>query len=277
LKTKIIKMKLKKISYIGLTAVLLSSCTKLDQKLQDSFTTAPGSNNNPDIAVLLNGCYNAFGGLVNNQDQLFSLEENTADECLVPTRGGDWDDNGVWRVLHAHTWTTIHGQFKSVFTGLGQAESNAITTLAFNPSQEQAAEALFLRSLAQFYYLDLFGQVPYRDVADYNSIDPAPVMQPAEAIDNLITTLTQIIPQLSAANSPHRASPDAARFLLMKVYLNKGAWLNKAAPTFDNGDMAKVIELGQEIMNSKNYSLTPEYFDNFGPQNASLGKEAILS
>jgi hypothetical protein len=277
LKTKIIKMKLKRISYIGLTVVLLSACTKLDQKLQDSFTTSPGSGNSPDIAVLLNGCYNAFGGLMNGQDQIFSLQENTADECLVPTRGGDWDDNGVWRVLHAHTWTTIHGQFKSVFTGLGQAESNAITTLAFHPSQEQAAQALFLRSLAQFYFLDLFGQVPYREIEDYNSIDPAPVMQPAEAIETLINTLTDIIPQLSEDNAPHRASPDAARFLLMKVYLNKGAWLNKQAPTFDNGDMNKVISLGKEIMDSKRYSLATNFFDNFGPKNANLGTEAIFS
>jgi hypothetical protein len=209
------------------------------------------------------------------QDLLFSLQETTSDEALVPTRGGDWDDNGAWRVLHAHSWTAIHSQFKNVFNGLGAIESNALTTLAFNPNATQSAEAKFLLSFAQFYFLDLFGQVPYRDVASYNAITAAPVYQPQEAIDNLVTTLTAIIPALPAG--PYKASPDAARFLLMKVLLNKGAYLNRKTPTFTDADMQQVIALGNEIINSGKYSLTPVYFDNFGPSNATLSKEMILA
>jgi starch-binding outer membrane protein, SusD/RagB family len=41
--------------------------------------------------------------------------------------------------------------------------------------------------------------------------------------------------------------------------------------------MAQVISLGNEIINSGKYSLTPEYFDNFGPKNATTSKEAIWS
>jgi hypothetical protein len=127
---------------------------------------------------------------------------------------------------------------------LGQLQSAAITVLAFNPSAAQRAEALFLRSVAQFYLLDLYGQVPYRNVSDYNSLDPSPVMTPQQAVDTLVNTLTAIIPQLPDANKPYRASPDAARFLLMKVLLNKGAFLNKTAPTFAQADMQQVITLG---------------------------------
>lgn len=217
-----------------------------------------------------------MNGLMHSQDMMFSLQETTTDEALIPVRGGDWDDNGVWRVLHAHTWTTIHSQFKAVFNALGQLESAALTTLAFNPNATQRAEALFLRSLAQFYFLDLYGQVPYRTVAQYNSIGPAPVMTPQQAIDTLVTTLNTIIPQLPAANKPYKASPDAARFLLMKVLLNKGAFLNRQSPTFNDADMQQVITLGNAIMGG-GYSLTPNYFDNFGPLNASLSNERILA
>lgn len=266
-------MKLKYISIAGL--VLAMSCTKLEQKLEDSFTK-PGSNTATTDALLV-GAYNSMNGLLHAQDQLFSLQEVTTDEALVPVRGGDWDDNGVWRVLHTHNWTIIHNQFKSVFNGLGNLESSAITVLAFNPTPQQRAEALFLRSLAQFYFLDLYGQVPWRPVAEYNSIGPASVMQPAEAIDTLVTVLNSIIPQLPASNSPYRASPDAARFLLMKVLLNKGAFLNRQSPTFDNADMLQVVTLGNTIMGNPAYSLTPNYFDNFGPLNATTGKERILA
>ncbi len=262
-----------------LSFLLISAlgCTKLEQKLEDSFVSSPTTGNS-DVNALLNGAYNSMNGLMHSQDLMFSLQETTSDEALIPTRGGDWDDNGVWRVLHAHTWTGIHAQFKSVFNGLGGLQSAATTTLAFNPSPTQAAEALFLRSLAQFYLIDLFGQVPYRTVQDYNAITPSPVLQPKEAIDTIVATLTRIIPQLPVSNSPYKASPDAARFLLMKVLLNKGAFLNRQAPTFDNADMQRVISLGQAIMSSPvGYSLTPNYFENFGHRNATLSKERILA
>ena len=64
--------------------------------------------------LLLSGAYADLTFLA-AQDQLFSLEENSTDESLVPTRGGDWDDNGVWRVVHAHTWNADHGQILSIF------------------------------------------------------------------------------------------------------------------------------------------------------------------
>lgn len=270
-------MKSKSFILPSLILIGLTACTKLDQKLGGSVVFNPSGTG--VAASLLNGTYNDFNGLVHGQDQIFSLEENTTDESLVPTRGGDWDDNGVWRVLHAHTWTAIHGQPISIFNGLGKMESDALATLASNPSPAQADEANFLLAVSQFYYLDLFGQVPYRAVADYNSIKAAPVYQPADAVTNIESLLNGIITRnaLPAANIPNRANVDAARFLLMKVLLNKGAFLNRQAPTFDNGDMQQVITLGNQIVSSGKYSLTPNYFDNFGPNNANTSKEAIWS
>jgi hypothetical protein len=269
-------MKSKYFIIVTLILIGVSACTKLDQKLGGSVVFTPSSG---VAASLLNGTYNDFNGIINYQDQIFSLEENTSDESLVPTRGGDWDDNGVWRVLHNHTWTAIHSQPISVFNGLGKMESDALATLASNPTAAQADEANFLLAVAQFYFLDLFGQVPYRDVADYNSIKPAPVYQPTEAVNNIVTILNGIISRnaLPAGNIPNRANVDAAKFLLMKVLLNKGAFINRAAPTFADADMQQVVTLGNQLIASGRYSLTPNYFDNFGPNNAALGKEAIWS
>jgi starch-binding outer membrane protein, SusD/RagB family len=265
-------MKLSYIAIFGLVCTM--GCTKLEQDLQDSFVAPRGSST---AGALLNGAYNTMTGLFHSQDQLFSLQETTTDEALIPVRGGDWDDNGVWRVLHTHNWNVIHTQFKNVFNGLGAMQSAAITVLAFNPDAQQRAEALFIRSLAQFYLLDLFGQVPYRTVAEYNTIGASPVMTPEQAIDTLVNTLNAIIPQLPASNTPYRANPDAARFLLMKVLLNKGAFLNRQSPTFADADMQQVMTLGNAIISSGNYSLTPNYFDNFGPQNSTKSDEMILA
>ena len=252
---------------IVLSAVLcLGACTKLETSLHDSIVGS-NSSGGGNVSALLTNTYNDLS-FMHGQDQLFSLEETVTDEALIPTRGGDWDDNGVWRVLHAHTWDVTHTQSLSVFLNLGKLESDATTVLANGPSAEVAAEALFLRSLAQFYFVDLYGQVPFRPVEAYNGVGPSNVMQAADAIDTIQTVLTAIIPQLSAANTPYKASPDAARFLLMKLLLNKQSYLNRTAPAAaDAGDMATVISLGQAIIGSGNYSLTPHYFDNFGPNN----------
>ncbi len=277
-------MKINKFLIIVSAIVLMTACTKLNENFHDSINS-PGAGGAADVVALLNNAYNDMNTPLNNQDQIFSLEENTSDECLVPTRGGDWDDNGVWRVLHAHSWDVTHQQAQSVFINLGKLESDATTVLAFNPTAEQAAEATFLRSLAQFYLLDLYGQVPYRTVEKYNSIDAAPVLGPAEAIDGLVADLTSIIPVLDPANAPYKASPDAARFLLMKVLLNKQAFLNRETPgAADGADMARIVSLGQDIINT-GYTLTTHYFDNFGPNNGGAdpaygwgpGTEMILA
>src|ERR1700761_4768638 len=205
-------MKRNNLFFIFIGSVSLMACTKLHETLQSSLNNI--GSGSASVQSLLNTAYNDIGPLLVNQDQMFSLQENTSDECLVPTRGGDWNDNGVWRVLHAHTWDVTHAQSSTVFLALGKLESDATTVLAFGPSAEQAAEATFLRCLAQYYYLDLYGQVPYRTVANYNTINAAPVMQPAEAIDSLVTNLNNIIPVLPTNTNTWPANANAARFLL---------------------------------------------------------------
>src|SRR5947209_764408 len=149
IKSKNIKLYL----LLALTAV---SCTRLNEKLNSSFTNAQTANalGAGGVGLLLQAAYTDLGGPFTGQDQLFSLEENTADESLVPTRGGDWDDNGVWRVLHNHNWNANHGQILSVFNNLNKINFDATNVLAFSPSKQQAAEARFLRALALYYLLD---------------------------------------------------------------------------------------------------------------------------
>ncbi len=93
----------------------------------------------------------------------------------------------------------------------------------------------------------------------------------------IISELNAIIPDLDPANAPNLANPDAAKVLLMKCYLNKGAFVNRQTPTFDAGDMQQVITLGNAIISGGKYSFTPDYFDNFGANNTVSSKEAIFS
>ncbi len=275
---KNLKISFKTLLLLG-TIAGATGCTKLDENLNGSLTKAEvtATLGSTGTALLLNAAYADLGGPLTSQDLLFSLEENTSDEALVPTRGGDWDDNGVWRVLHAHTWNADHAYILNVFNALNKASFDATNVLSFNPTAAQAAEAKFIRALVLYYQLDLYGQYPIREPGE-DVRNPPLVRTGADAINFIITELTAALPNLPTANGPGRANPDACRTLLMKCYLQKGALINRAAPTFDAADMNQVITLGTAIINSGKYGYSSNYFDNFGPNNTSTAaREAIFT
>ena len=258
--------------------VAFTGCTKLDENLKSSLTASQAASalGAAGTGLLLRAAYNDLATPFHNQDQVFSLEENTSDESLVPTRGGDWDDNGVWRVLHSHTWNADHGQILSVFNNLNKINFDATNVLGFKPSKSQSAEARFLRALSLYYLLDLYGQYPFRNPGD-NLLNAPEVKAGIAGMDFIISELTAIMPDLPATNVITLASPDAANVLLMKCYLQRGTYENRAIPTFDAALMAKVVTIGNQIIASGKYKLTANYFDNFSVDNDQKSTEGIFT
>lgn len=266
------------ISALLLTATLLG-CTKLDQNLNSALTNEQAANalGANGTSLLLQSAYTDIGVPYSDLGAILTLEEVTADEMLVPTRGGDWDDNGKFRSLHQHSWTVdgvdvILGQFNA----LNKMNFDATNVLAFTPTEAQAAEARFIRALSLYQLLDLYGQFPFRNPNE-NLLNAPKVYSGADAVNFIISELNAILPKLSAASPIYQANPDAVRVLLMKCYLNRGALVNRAAPTFADADMQQVITLGNAIINSGKYSYSAEYFDNFSPDNGSKSREGIFA
>ncbi len=247
----------------------MARCTKLDQSLNGALTKDQTSNalGSEGPALLLQAAYNDVGNPYSDLGLIFALEEVTGDECLVPTRAGDWDDNGKWRALHQHTWQ-VDGVdvILNEFNSLNKINFDATNVLAFTPTTEQAAEARFIRALSLYQLLDLYGQYPVR-APNENLLNPPKVYSGDSAINFIISELTEILPQLSASNTMSQANPDAVRTLLMKCYLNKGAFINRLNPTFADADMQQVITLGNAIIGSGKYSYMANYFDNFNATN----------
>ncbi|MHA4808495.1 RagB/SusD family nutrient uptake outer membrane protein [Flavitalea flava] len=268
-------------NHIKLLAVFFAtattiSCTKLDQNLQSSLTSKQTADA-LGAAFVLQNAYNDVGLPYSDLGNIFALEEVTSDECLVPTRSGDWDDNGKWRALHQHNWNTdgvdiILAQFNTL--NKIQFDATNVMLPDFKATTEQAAEARFIRALSLYQLLDLYGQFPFRNPGD-NLLKAPIVMRGDSAINFIISELTTILPQV-ADNPVTQANPDAVRLLLMKCYLNKGAFLHRSAPTFDDADMQQVITLGNTILGNGKYSYSKNYFDNFSPTN-DTSKEIIFA
>ena len=261
-----------------IVTVIFGSCTKLEQRLNSSLTNEQAANalGANGTQLLLQTAYNDVGNPYSDPGNIFALEEVTADMCVVPTRAGDWDDNGKWRALKKHTWQAdgvdvIIGQYNA----LNKLNFDATNVLAFGPTNAQAAEARFLRALAVYQLLDLFGQVPIRNPGD-NLLNAPEVLSGEDAVQFIISELNAAIPDLSATAPSNIANKDAANFLLMKTYLNHGAFVNREAPTFSDADMQQVINLGTAMMNSGKYSYGTKYFDIFSPHNSTTS-EAIFS
>src|SRR5688572_3689841 len=267
------------IALIGLS-IAGTSCTKLDEKFAGDLTAdqiTGGSSSGAD--ALLVGTYNSMRTTFQDQTRVYCLWEMTTDELIGPTRGPDWDDNGVWRVLHEHKWDGENIRLREGFNDLLGTTYAATNLLQFNPTAQQAAEARFLRAFAQFMVLDGWDQVPYREQGE-SVLLPAQVRRGAEALDYIISELTAIMNDLPAGGGANKskANKDAARVLLMKCYLNKGVFASvetRQAPTFAPADMNQVIALADQIITSGTYSFAPNYFDNFAPNNTTIGTENI--
>ncbi|HLF45951.1 MAG TPA: RagB/SusD family nutrient uptake outer membrane protein [Chitinophagaceae bacterium] len=274
-------MKYNKIIIITAAVVFFGSCTKLEEKF-NSETTQGGSGSGGgggNAAALLVGAYRSLNSPFQDQARWYAAAEHTTDEAVGPTRGGDWDDNGVWRVYHNHKWTADHGFLTDTYRDLAQAQFAATTVLDNSPTAQQAAEAKFIRAFVMWCVLDGWDQVPFRATSTGDLTKTLPeVKKGTEAADFIINELNAAIPGLPAGNGIGRASKNAARALLMKVYLNKGVYANRATPTFAAGDMNQVITLADQIL--ADFPAYPggfpaNFFDNFAPNNDVIGKELV--
>jgi hypothetical protein len=266
-------MRTKYITAFVAVALFATGCTKLDENLNGQIGNTGVSSGN--VAALLNASYTAMRSPYQGTYGWWALQEFPTDEAIAPTRAGDWDDNGAWRALHLHRWATDHPRISSVFRDLNSVSFVTTNLFQFNPTPVQAAEARFLRAMAQFSILDGWNQVPYREPGEDVTL-PSKVRQAPEALEYIIAELNAIIPDLPDGPN-YKANKDAARVLLMKCYLNKGAFLNRQTPAFDAADMNQVITLADQIINSGKYTLSANYFDNFAPNNDALSKENIFT
>jgi len=251
----------------------LGSCTDLEIEETDSVNTElfegvvdPGS--------FIQGLYNNVAGFTGDQANLFAMAEVTTEEFIIPTRGADWGDNGLWRQLHQHNWPTNHAFFGTVFSqwnGL-QFSADQLLSPQTTLTTEQMGEAQFFRALGVWVILDNFGQVPVRDPDVSLDVTPE-VLTGAVATDRIISDLESAIanlPTIQPGESTNRLGKAAARHLLAKVLLNRNIYTGESPSV---GDMEQVVSLVNQI-EADGFALEAGYFDIFREQ---TDNETILS
>lgn len=266
-------MKTKEKKYLGkrfllgaMVFGLLVSCTDLEVELEDSVAVNSeelGFTGVADPSAFTDNMFNSLRGFIGDQANTFALSEVTTDAALIPTRGGDWGDNGLWRQLHQHNWNADHPFFATVFSQWNNLHFQASQVLDPLSGADVAtqANASFLRGLGLFMALDNFRQVPFREPSQADTEDPS-VLQPSETLAIIEADLAFAIDNLPT-NAPGgntlRPGKAAARYLLAKVLLNKHVYLET---TPDAGDMNSVVSLVDAI-EGDGFGLETGYFDIF--------------
>jgi starch-binding outer membrane protein, SusD/RagB family len=259
-----------KVLFILSSISLVLSCTDLSERNLDG----PNDKEKIDATSLLKTAYRDLRAF-QAQGQMFAMNEMSSDALVGPTRGGDWDDNGLWRQIHQHEWTSDHAEVRNAYNSL-LGMVNDCNKVIENGTASQIVEARFLKAFAYYNVIDLFGQAPYRPIGS-SSVDDALVYNRSEGTAFIISELEAILPSLPArvSGEAFNANQDAARFLLAKTYLNKGVFTatNVAGPyTFAAADMTKVVQYVNDMTNS----LETDYWSNFAPNN-NTSNEIVFS
>lgn len=224
--------------------------------------------------------YNYIGGVDEGQGLqgavrgVYDLQTFGSDEAMLPTRGGDWYDGGLWQHMYRHSWTAGHDLPKNAWLYLYKVITLCNRSLELLETHKSllseqeltnySTEVRALRAIYYWYLIDLFGPVPLVtstqvSMQDVTQTPRAQVFQ--FAVDELKASLVD----LPYKNSVHigdyygRVTYPVALFVLAKLMLN--AEVYSGTPHWQ-----EVIDYC-DLIENVGFQLESEYRNNFLVQN----------
>src|SRR5260221_2654549 len=157
-------MKSIKLRLVGLfcTALLIGSCTNLDENLKDQWTSKNFPYTTDELNAAVVAAYSPLYSW-NNHGNYFSMQEVSTDEAMIPQRGGDWYDGGQPAGIHTHAYASnydfVNNLYNSAFGGVSAC--NRIMTLkSVTSNATLTAELKVLRAYYYWVLLDNYGNIP---------------------------------------------------------------------------------------------------------------------
>ena len=230
------------LSHLFLASMTLCFCGCLDEHPKDQIDQETIYNNadniyNNAVASLYNyiGSNQESEGLQGTCRGIYDYNTLTTDEAMIPIRGGDWYDGGLWENMYRHQWNANDIYFYNVWKYLFKAivlsnQSLSIidshkNLLTAQQTREFSAEVRAIRALFYYYAMDMFGRIPL--VTSYNvKLEQVVQNERSEVVHFIVTELQEVAPLLADAHSNvkgnyyGRVTRPVANFLLAKLALN---------------------------------------------------------
>ena len=237
------------------------------------------------VATLYNyiGGYEDGQGLQGTNRGIYDLQTFGSDEAMIPLRGGDWYDGGLWEAMYKHSWTAGHDLMKNSWLYLYKVIALCNRSLETLDTYQDLAGAEYyrawtsevraLRAMYYWYLIDLFGDVP---LITNSSVSMNEVKREKRAVvfkfceDELLSVVNFLSSENSTREGDYygRITQPVALFILAKLMLQSEVYTD--VPRW--GDCIGFCDELQDM----GYSLEPIYSSNFLVYNQN-SKENIFT
>jgi len=251
-----------KILMIGLLMLGINqSCTNLETELFDSIGQENFFQTQEELEAGFAEAYARLSGLYGHNGY-FSAQLVSSDEAMIPQRGGDWFDGGIWLRTHRHEFVATEDVVRNTWGTL--YSSINLDNLLIETFETQAADPALiseLKVLRAFQYLllmDIFGNVPI--VAETGLQLPSNNTS-AEVYAFIESEVTEALPNLNkdVSSMYGRFHYYAAQALLAKLYINAEVYSG-------NPQWGKAVTACNEVLDGP-FTLESDYFANFNANN----------
>lgn len=258
---------------LGLILAFNQSCTDLEEQYFSELTENNFPTTEEQFIAALGATYTSLYGFAGH-NSIFSLQEVSSDEIMIPQRGNDWYDGGQWLRVHRHELNdreeSVNNGWNFLYGGINNC--NRVIDLFVSlvdqgkvPADQAAsfiAEVKVLRALFYYWLLDGYGNVPI--VTSFAGAQPnPPTKSRAEVYAFVEQELNENVDKLEKkkdGSTYARMNYYAGKALQAKLYMN--AEVYKGSP-----EWAKAIAACDEVINSGAYNLESDYFTNFNTKN----------
>lgn len=300
------------IKYMLAAPLMLCFSSCLDEHPKDQLDQEAIYNNADNIYKnAVASLYNYIGsnqeseGLQGTCRGIYDYNTLTTDEAMIPIRGGDWYDGGLWENMYQHKWNANDINFYNVWKYLFKVivisnQSLSIidshqTLLSAEQTRDFTAEVRAVRALFYYYAMDMFGRVPI--VTSYDvKLEQVTQSERSEVFKFIVDELQDVAPQLADEHSNKqgdyygRVTRPVANFLLAKLALNAEIYTDdnwtdgkrqdgKSIYFNVNGEKKNAWETCIwycEQLRQEGYELESDYASNFAVHNEN-SKENIFT
>lgn len=230
------------IKYILAVSMMFCCWACLDEHPKDQLDQEAIYNNADNIYKnAVASLYNYIGsnqeseGLQGTCRGIYDYNTLTTDEAMIPIRGGDWYDGGLWENMYKHTWNAndmyLYNVWKYLFKVivLSNQSLSVIDShkqlLTAEQAENYKAEVRAVRALFYYYAMDMFGRIPIVTAYD---VKPNQVVQSerSEVFKFIVKEFQEVAPQLADKHANKegdyygRITRPVVNFLLAKLALN---------------------------------------------------------
>lgn len=250
------------------------------------------------VASLYNyiGAHEEGEGLQGTCRGIYDYNTLTTDEAIIPIRGGNWYDGGLWKNMYDHTWTATDTDLYNVWKYLYKVivlSTKSLETIekhkALLTEQQRvdySAEVRAVRAMYYYYAMDMFGRIPILQSATQKTADIRQSNR-SDVFWYVVKELQDVAPLLANEHSNlqgnyyGRVTRPVAWFLLAKLSLNAEVytdddWTDSSRPDgktimFDiDGNKKNAWQTCIhycDLITAAGYKLEADYTKNFAVHN----------